>query len=93
MRDETERAYQAPRTPVEERLCAIWAEVLGLDQVGVEDDFFAFGGHSLLATQLISRIRGAFHAELRLTPRDLDLLMAWGFAGVWCVGFPTGLGG
>jgi amino acid adenylation domain-containing protein len=58
--------YVAPRTPVEEMLVGIWANVLGVDQVGVEDNFFDIGGHSLLATQLISRIRETFRVELPL---------------------------
>src|SRR6185369_988611 len=58
--------YVAPRTPVEEMLAGIWANVLGVDQVGVEDNFFDVGGHSLLATQLISRIRETFAVELPL---------------------------
>ncbi|HEX8907304.1 MAG TPA: non-ribosomal peptide synthetase, partial [Longimicrobiaceae bacterium] len=53
-----EAEYVAPRTPVEQKLAAIWAEVLGRDRVGVQDDFFAIGGHSLLAARVISRIRG-----------------------------------
>lgn len=58
--------FVAPRTPTEKRLAAIWAEVLKLEQVGVEDDFFDLGGHSLLATQILSRVRDAFEAELPL---------------------------
>ncbi|HEY3581495.1 MAG TPA: MupA/Atu3671 family FMN-dependent luciferase-like monooxygenase, partial [Pyrinomonadaceae bacterium] len=56
--------YEAPRTPVEEVLAAIIAEVLQVPRVGRHDDFFALGGHSLLAMQVISRIREAFQVEL-----------------------------
>jgi len=53
-----------PRTPTEERLAAIWRELLGVPQLGVEDNFFELGGHSLLATQLVSRVRELFHVEI-----------------------------
>ncbi len=49
--------YVAPRTPTEELLASIWAEVLKVDRVGIHDNFFALGGHSLLATQMISRLK------------------------------------
>ena len=59
--------YVAPRTEVERVVAGIWAEVLELDRVGVEDDFFDdLGGHSLLATKLIAQVRETFGAELPL---------------------------
>jgi amino acid adenylation domain-containing protein/non-ribosomal peptide synthase protein (TIGR01720 family) len=59
-------AYVAPRTPVEQKLTAIWALVLGLDRVSIYDNFFELGGHSLLATQLIAKVHEAFQVQLPL---------------------------
>ncbi|MFD7137687.1 amino acid adenylation domain-containing protein [Streptomyces sp. NPDC059894] len=56
-RPEPGTAFVAPRTDAERIVADVWAEVLGIDTIGVEDDFFALGGHSLLATQVVSRLR------------------------------------
>ena len=55
-----------PRSPLEAKLASLWAELLGITQVGLHDNFFALGGHSLLATQLTSRLRDEFGMELPL---------------------------
>ena len=54
----------APRTDLERELAAIWAKVLGVPAVGVDDNFLALGGHSITATQILSRVRDAFSVEL-----------------------------
>jgi acyl-coenzyme A synthetase/AMP-(fatty) acid ligase/acyl carrier protein len=61
-----EESFVAPRSPVEEGLAAIWAEVLGLERIGVRDDFFELGGHSLAVSQIISRIDERFNLQLPL---------------------------
>jgi thioesterase domain-containing protein/acyl carrier protein len=62
----SEAAYEAPRNEVERRIAEIWSEVLGVERVGIHDDFFTVGGNSLLSTQAVSRIRKAFGVELPL---------------------------
>ena len=58
--------FVAPQTRVEQALSTIWREVLDVDRVGLEDNFFDLGGHSLLATQVVSRIRRELGVELAL---------------------------
>ena len=68
-RPELDQGYQAPRTPMEEMLAKIWAEVLKVEKVGIHDNFFDLGGHSLLATQVISRLRVL--SQIEVTVRAL----------------------
>jgi len=63
---EDERILAQPRTPLEQVLAEIWAEALGVSEVGIHDNFFKIGGHSILATLLVTRLRETFQIELPL---------------------------
>jgi acyl carrier protein len=60
----TQKQFVAPRSAVEGELEAIWREVLGVNRVGIHDNFFALGGHSLTATRLAAQIRDRFQTDL-----------------------------
>jgi acyl carrier protein len=62
-RAELSEAFISPTTPVEEVLAEIWADVLELDHIGINDNFFDIGGHSLLAMMVISRVRETLEIE------------------------------
>ncbi|MGL5793403.1 MAG: condensation domain-containing protein, partial [Waterburya sp.] len=63
-RPELEETFVAPRNPIETKLAGIWAELLGFEQIGVNDNFFNLGGHSLIAAQILSRLSEVFQVEL-----------------------------
>ncbi len=74
-------AYRAPRTATEAHLAALWADVLGVPRVGIDDNFFALGGHSLLATRVVSRLRQDWNIEVPLrTLFDAPTVAAFGAA-------------
>ena len=65
-RGEADGGAEKPRHPVDETLCAMFAEVLGVERVGMDDHFFELGGNSLLATRLLARVSAAFDTEVPL---------------------------
>ncbi|HEU5383697.1 MAG TPA: amino acid adenylation domain-containing protein [Ktedonobacteraceae bacterium] len=65
-RPDLQERYMPPQNALEERLAAIWAEILGIERIGIYDNFFELGGHSLLATQVIARIQSVFAVDLPL---------------------------
>ncbi|HEX4954550.1 MAG TPA: amino acid adenylation domain-containing protein [Thermoanaerobaculia bacterium] len=65
-RPQLDTPYLAPRDELEEALCGLWGDLIGVDRVGIRDSFYELGGHSLLATQVTSRIRDRFQVELPL---------------------------
>ena len=60
----SENTYVAPQSPVEEKLCEIWSDVLRVEKVGINDNFLDLGGHSLLAMRVVSRVNRALNVEL-----------------------------
>jgi len=66
MRPALQEEFIAPKTPVEKLIAGIWCEVLEIDQVGLNDNFFKLGAHSLLATKVATRLREAFQQEISL---------------------------
>jgi acyl carrier protein len=65
-RPDLARSYAAPETSGQETLASIWREVLGVDRVGIDDDFFDLGGHSLLAVKMLARVQESFGLDLYL---------------------------
>jgi len=65
-RPELDTPFMAPRDDEESKVAEIWAEVLGIDRVGIHDNFFDLGGHSLAATRIVTRVIDKFHLELPL---------------------------
>jgi acyl carrier protein len=63
---ELDTPYVAPRTPVEEQLAQIWAEVLSFDRIGTNDNFFDLGGHSIAATRVVSQVIKNFQLQIPL---------------------------
>ena len=78
VRPELEANFVEPSNPIHKQLAEIWIEVLGIERVGIHDNFFKLGGNSILATQLLARVRESFQVEVPLrsifeTPTIADL--------------------
>jgi acyl carrier protein len=65
-RRDLDSTFVAPRTDTESLIANIWSQILGVEQVGVYDNFFDLGGHSLMATQILSRLRNVANVEIPL---------------------------
>ena len=63
---DTKAEYAAPKTSTQKKMANIWAEVLGLEKIGINSNFFDLGGHSLMAVRIISRLRAVFQIDLPL---------------------------
>jgi acyl carrier protein len=65
-RPELKSQYQEPQNDIQEKVSAMWAQLLGLDRVGIHDNFFELGGHSLLGTRVLARVQELFAVKLPL---------------------------
>jgi acyl carrier protein len=63
-RPQLQNAFVAPGTPVQQKIARIWADLLGMEKVGIQDNFFDLGGHSLLAIQVVTRIKAEMSVEV-----------------------------
>src|SRR5262249_1701495 len=63
-RPQLQNAFVAAGTPVQQKIARIWADLLGMEKVGIQDNFFDLGGHSLLAIQVVTRIKAEMKAEI-----------------------------
>lgn len=66
-RPELDSEYAAPANDIEEKLASIWQDLLGVDQIGVEDNFFDLGGHSLIAVRLFAQVRKAYQVDFPIS--------------------------
>jgi NAD(P)-dependent dehydrogenase (short-subunit alcohol dehydrogenase family)/acyl carrier protein len=81
--------YVAPRTPLEEEVAQLWTELLGIEPIGIEDNFFEIGGHSLLAVQIVSRLRERYGVDLPLRTLLSEAPTIAGMAGTIAQNLPN----